>query len=118
MTTSANKQAAFFASMFTIAMAAIACAPSAYSAPPAETLSRTVSYSDLNLDSASGANTLYARLRNAAHTVCAPFEGKGWANQSAWHACISTSIDAAVAQINNRTLTAIHSGTSVKGSAG
>jgi UrcA family protein len=116
MTTSANKQAAFFAGMFAIAMAGLACAPTAYSASPEGAFSKTITYGDLNINSPSGAKALYMRIRTAAHTLCSQSEDKDLMSQMAWRVCVHRSVDAAVAKINNRFLTAID--TQSKGPAG
>jgi UrcA family protein len=110
MTTSANKQAVFFAGMFTIAMVGLACAPSAYSASPEGAFSKTVIYGDLNINSPSGAKALYMRIRTAAHTVCTQSHDRDLASQMAWRACVHRSVDDAVGKINSRMLTAIHTG--------
>jgi UrcA family protein len=112
MNSSANKQAAFFAGMLAFAMAGLACAPSAYSASSGEARSTKVSYGDLNIDSAAGAKTLYARIRTAAATVCAPLD-RDLVDRPSYRACIHQSIDNAVAKIDNRMLTSIHTGSKV-----
>lgn len=69
----------------------------------------TVSYADLDLSKAAGAQTLYKRIKNAAARVCGSsgrytiLEGR-----KAWHACYDTAVANAVAQIDRPTLTALH----------
>jgi UrcA family protein len=72
--------------------------------------SQKVYYGDLKLDSASGVEALYGRIKSAARTVC---------NESVsdlefpearvqWQECFKDSIARAIAQVNNERLTALH----------
>ena len=70
-------------------------------------LSRTVAYGDLNLDSPEGARVLYARLRSAARTVCAPMRSPVLMNDRS-EECYHSALAKAVAQINKSTLTKLY----------
>jgi UrcA family protein len=60
-----------------------------------------VGYSDLNLDTETGARTLHARLRAASREVCVSFEGrKSMEQRIAWARCYSAALSGAVAQVN------------------
>src|SRR5262245_37044850 len=73
-----------------------------------ESLTKVVSYADLNLNAAAGARTLYGRLRLAATQVCAPFSGTTLKDKSRWHACFDPALARSVAEIDAPMLTAIH----------
>jgi UrcA family protein len=118
MKSPANKQAVFFAGMFSISMMALAWAPLVHGASPEEAPSRHVSYADLNIDSASGAEALYVRIRYAARAVCSQYESEQLDRRSVWQSCVSKSVDAAVAKINNRMLSSIHNGSNAKSPVG
>lgn len=68
-----------------------------------------VKYGDLNLSTDSGAKALYRRMRGAAQTVCAAYEGGGYvAVRPAWRACYDQAMASAVKRIDNRRVTALH----------
>jgi UrcA family protein len=69
------------------------------------THSMTVSYSDLNLTAAAGADTLYRRIEGAAADVCG-YEGRALAEIANWHDCVHGAIAQAVAAIDSPLLTA------------
>ncbi len=78
-------------------------------ASEAVTKSITVSYADLNLASAAGANALYQRIRGAAHKVCtldneSPYEVQGLAKRK----CIVGAIDQAIMKVNSPVLVAMY----------
>lgn len=73
-----------------------------------ESLTKIVSYADLNLDSAAGAKVLYMRLRAAAQTVCHPLEGRAIREVSNYNACFEHALTAAVASINKPALSALY----------
>jgi UrcA family protein len=118
MKSSANKQAVLFAGMFSISMIAFAWAPLAHGGSPDEAPSRHVSYADLNIDSQNGAEALYARIRYAARSVCTQYESPQLDRRSVWQSCVSKSVDAAVAKINNRMLSSIHNSSNAKSPVG
>jgi UrcA family protein len=72
-----------------------------------EPLTQKVAYEDLNLDSVSGASTLYARLKNAARAVCSPLESGDILHRAAWQSCYNHAIDTAVANVNKAQVTAL-----------
>jgi UrcA family protein len=75
-----------------------------------DTLRMTVSYADLNIESAAGVKVLYRRLRFAAQHVCAPFDdGQHRTGNFHFRVCYRNALDSAVAKINKPTLTAMHS---------
>lgn len=86
--------------------AVIAAAPS-----PFDENSITVSYADLDVDSAAGARTLYTRLRSAAEQVCdvgSHLKLGSLAATAVAKDCYRESLDRAVAEIDNEQLTRIH----------
>jgi UrcA family protein len=71
--------------------------------------STTVSYADLDLSSAAGAQTLYQRIQLAARKVCG-HPGADVIEQGIWKSCYRTAVGEAVRKVNNPQLTAVHSG--------
>ena len=72
-----------------------------------------VTYSDLNVDKETGARTLYRRLQQASKRVCGVESIKnagGVREISQQQRCYRETLDAAVARIDNATLTEIHEG--------
>lgn len=72
-----------------------------------------VAYSDLNVEKESGAHTLYRRLQQASKRVCGVESVKnagGIRQYSDQQRCYRDTLDAAVAKIDNATLTQIHEG--------
>jgi UrcA family protein len=83
---------------------ASAIAVSSADSPPA----KLVGYSDLNLDSETGARTLYARLRAASREVCVEFEGTESMDQRiAWARCYSNALSGSVARVNSAVLSSL-----------
>jgi UrcA family protein len=78
-------------------------------ADPSGTRSTEVSFRDLDLNTQSGAAKLYRRIQGAAQRVCG-YEPTLAQAQSIWRRCVLPTVDAAVAQVNNPLLTALHSG--------
>jgi len=64
-----------------------------------------VHFSDLNPTSIEGATTLYRRLQSAAEDVCTQGHTRDLATVSLVKACVSGAISAAVADINQPSLT-------------
>jgi UrcA family protein len=75
---------------------------------PTDPPSEHVTYGDLNLDTPSGAHSLYARLRHAAVDVCLPLQPHDFAHKGPWQACYDNALSSAVSQINRPALTALH----------
>jgi UrcA family protein len=67
-----------------------------------------VQYDELDLSSKQGAQTLYARLRNAARQVCASYESRDPSRRAIWDACYNQSLSNAVMQVNREAVTALH----------
>ncbi|GMU70007.1 MAG: hypothetical protein AMXMBFR37_23390 [Steroidobacteraceae bacterium] len=67
-----------------------------------------VHYSDLNANSAQGAEALYARLKSAAKTACGGEPGRGLDAFADFRQCRSDALSQAVADVGSRTLTALH----------
>lgn len=80
----------------------------AHAADPTDATLRRVAvhYSDLNLTSIDGATTLYHRLQNAAESVCAERGIRDVGSLTRVKHCVSAAMSAAVADINQPTLTA------------
>jgi UrcA family protein len=96
-----------------VALATIACSialttPATAEQRDGESLTKVVNYSDLNLNGAAGARTLYGRLRMAATQVCAPFRGDTLREKTNWHECFDPALARAVAEIDAPMLTAYH----------
>ena len=96
-----------------VALATIACGvalttPATAEQREGESLTKIVNYSDLNLDGAAGARTLYGRLRMAATQVCAPFRGTTLREKTKWRDCFDPALARAVAEIDAPMLTAYH----------
>src|SRR5579871_2380748 len=78
-------------------------------AQPAQPLTKRVAFGDLNLDSDQGAKVLYARLRQAAQYVCAPWEdSRDLQRRATWRRCVENSLSDAVQRINKPQLTSLH----------
>jgi UrcA family protein len=73
-----------------------------------ELRTKVVSFADLNVNSESGARTLYGRLRMAARQVCAPFEGDTLQRKGQWRECFDQAIARSVKQVDQPALTAYH----------
>jgi UrcA family protein len=68
-----------------------------------------VDYGDLNLSRNTGVKVLYRRLRTAATTVCASLDGRKLAQRAIWQQCYSQALSAAVVEVNEPALSALHS---------
>src|SRR5581483_8672169 len=109
-----NRKSIFIASIAS-ALAVFAAisglVPAAKATQLADSLpSKKVYYGDLKLDSPSGVEALYGRIKGAARAVC---------NESVtdlvfpeqrveWQQCFKDSVARAIAQVNNGRLTALH----------
>jgi len=67
--------------------------------------SRTVRYSDLNLNTAAGANVLYQRIRGAAKQVCGDMDSRRLGEAAAAKACMDRAIVSSVSAVNSVQLT-------------
>jgi UrcA family protein len=71
--------------------------------------SKTVNYSDLNLNSSAGVEALYKRIKKAAYEVCQMPTGTHQIRiESELKACKVDSVDRAIQQVNLPSLTALH----------
>ncbi len=95
-----------------VTLASIVCllgTSQCWAASPANPPTQTVRYADLDLSTASGASTLYRRIKGAALTVCGT-EGGSLVEIAHWHGCVNAAIGEAVASVNSPLLTALYSG--------
>ena len=74
----------------------------------AESRSVIVRYADLNTAGVEGAKTLYARLRTAARSVCAPAPQRDLAAHRDWSMCYSDALEKAVADSGSGPVAQIH----------
>ncbi len=75
--------------------------------------SEKVTFADLNLEKEAGVQALYRRLQHASKRVCGVESIKnagGVREVSDQYRCYRETLDAAVARIDNDTLTKIHEG--------
>lgn len=80
-----------------IGLLAVAIAMCAAQAPVmAQTISKSVSYSDLNLSSVSGQNELKRRITAAARSVCGNLGSNGLAEFNAVQSCRKAAVEAAM----------------------
>jgi len=92
------------------ALALVALCPLSVStawADPSGTSSIVVTFRDLDLNSQSGAATLYHRIKAAAQRVCG-YEATLVYSYRIWQNCVRPAVDAAVAKVDNPRLTAYH----------
>ncbi len=83
----------------------------ANAAPPADNVrSAVVSYGDLNIRSAEGAQALYRRIAAAARQVCPLPDPRDLVRAGSVHACREAAIARAVRDINNPPLAALQAG--------
>jgi UrcA family protein len=90
-----------------VSCAAIALAGSLLAATPAhagaapERRAVIVRYNDLNLDSATGAGTLYRRIGSAARTVCGREEVSSLAEALQFQRCYDSAVARAIAAVGS-----------------
>lgn len=100
--------AALLAGTFVASAAVLAAPPAQY-----ENSRMSVSFADLNIDSAAGARVLYARLKYAAEAVCGVQsyrEHGALALQREAARCYRDTLDEAVADIESSALERVHAG--------
>jgi UrcA family protein len=92
------------------AFAALTCsiATLSFASDSTDALQAKVKYGDLNVSSASGATTLYNRIRVAAQNVCHPLDNRDFASQKLLAACVHEAMSNAVKEIDQPTLSAIY----------
>jgi UrcA family protein len=82
--------------------------------PVGSALSRTVKTWDLDLAKSADVQTLYQRVRDAAHEVCTAEAQRHWSSTrrpapSGWRdSCVNDAVDAAVRDVGNRRLATLH----------
>ena len=74
-------------------------------ADPADAPTRTVHYSDLNLNTPAGVAALYNRIRYAAQLVCGDVDPRRLDEAASARACIDEAVFSSVAAVNNPMLT-------------
>jgi UrcA family protein len=70
-----------------------------------EVPTRTVHYSDLNLNTQAGVASLYNRIRNAAQLVCGNIDPRRLDEAASAKTCIDKAVFSSVATVNNPMLT-------------
>jgi UrcA family protein len=75
-----------------------------FASDSADVLQAKVQYGDLNVSSASGATTLYHRIRLAAQNVCHPLDNRDFASQKLLAACVQQAMSRAVNEVNQPAL--------------
>jgi UrcA family protein len=79
------------------------------SAEEPKAVSVTVSFGDLDLSKAAGAQTLYKRIKAAARRACGSIDGYTYMKpQSSWRKCYQSAIADAVARVDRPSLTALY----------
>lgn len=75
----------------------------------AEETGKTVSYADLDLDNPADVAVIYERIQDAARMVCRD-SAAPWDGQSTKHfnKCFQETVNAAVQDVNNFELSALH----------
>ena len=72
------------------------------------TRSITVKFGDLNVSNAEGAAALYARIRSAAKSVCAPEQSPSDPFSTDFRACVHKAIADAVTKVNRMELYTVY----------
>lgn len=67
-----------------------------------------VRYGDLNVDTPQGAEQLYSRISHAAHTVCGVPGDPMYKLDHAYHRCLQTTLEQAVATVDHAKVTALY----------
>jgi UrcA family protein len=94
-----------------IATAAL-CATLSATARAEDVPTKTVGFSDLDINKSDGAKTLYTRIHAAARDVCEKSTGTDPILRVAFKACVDTAIDKAVKAVNAPMLTQLRFGSS------
>jgi UrcA family protein len=98
-----------FRSVALVTVLSLVSTAQALAAEPADTHSKTINYSDLNLSTTSGASVLYRRIKWEADEVCG-YEGHSLREVIRWQRCVEGAITNAVTTVNEPLLTAMHAG--------
>src|SRR5688500_14189417 len=89
-----------------LAAAALSVSGLATAAAP-DTLSVTVRFGDLNLNSKAGIASLHKRIRNAAESVCGPLESRILGFNDEFETCVEDAVARGVAAVGNPQLTQV-----------
>jgi UrcA family protein len=87
--------------MASFAAICVACATMGAHADEPNAPTRTVHYSDLNLDTPAGISVLYKRIRNAAEEVCGDVNSRQLEEAAAAKACVDHAVYVSVHSVNN-----------------
>ena len=98
-----NAKHFLFAAVATVAFGSVAVA--AHADQAVEVPTRTVHYSDLNLNTQAGVASLYNRIRNAAQLVCGNVDPRRLDEAASTKACIDKAVFSSVTTVNNPKLT-------------
>jgi UrcA family protein len=92
--------------MATVAALCVASATGAYAGEAwVNAPTRTVHYSDLNLNTQAGAAVLYKRIRTAAEQVCGDVNSRRLDEAAVAKACVDHAVYGSVQSVNNVKLT-------------
>ena len=89
-----------------VCMASVCALASAGS--PDQSLQRTVSFADLDINHPAGAAVLYQRIRAAAREVCRPTSERDLAVAELTRSCVQDAIARAVTEVNAPKLSQYH----------
>ncbi len=96
-----------------LALGAFAAGVLFTSSSPAESAAEVrqlaVHYGDLDLQQSGDVNVLYARIKQAAATVCDSFDSRALAHQAQRRGCVSKAVARAVADVSAPALSDLHS---------
>ena len=98
-----NTKQFVFAAVAAVSLASVTVA--AHANPAVDAPTRTVHYSDLNLNTQAGVATLYNRIRNAAQLVCGNVDPRRLDEAASAKACIDKAVFSSVTAVNNPMLT-------------
>ena len=104
------KQLKLIAGIAIVASGMAAALPQAASAESVVVHSVAVHYADLDLDNAAGVQALYHRIVNAAESACGRYEVGDLRAKRDQRSCYEAAVAAAVADIDNAALRAVHAG--------
>jgi UrcA family protein len=86
--------------------------------PAVRAVSIEVEYTDINLATEAGAESLYYRIVRAARTACGPTDSRSSRVMSEYRGCLRQAIDTAVAEVNSPKLSAVHQNRSPRQASG
>jgi UrcA family protein len=94
-----------------VALFAVLVSPIEYvraAAPAAEAPSVTLQYHSTDLDTPQGIAVLYRRIREAASSVCGPYDGALLEEKLLWNKCVDQAVARAVASVRSEKLSAYY----------